>query len=73
MRTRYLLEIWNNAICITPDGKPKTMSLHFSLKRRGTIIPHNYHKAQISFKAPGNLYVNINRFTDPFFQSHDLA
>ena len=43
--TRYLLKIRNHAPhathhvpCTTRHGKPKTVSLHFSSKRRGTII-----------------------------------
>ena len=35
--TRYLLKIRNHAPRTTHYGKPKTMSLRFSSKRRGTI------------------------------------
>ena len=35
-RIRYLLKIRNHALRTTHYGKPKTMSLHFSSKRRGT-------------------------------------
>ena len=34
--TRYLLKIRNHALRTTHYGKPKTMSLRFSSKRRGT-------------------------------------
>ena len=34
--TMYLLKIWNHAPCATHHGKPKTVSLRFSSKRRGT-------------------------------------
>ena len=34
--TMYLLKIWNHAPPATHHGKPKTVSLRFSLKRRGT-------------------------------------
>ena len=34
--TRYLLKIWNHALRTTHYRKPKTMSLRFSSKRRGT-------------------------------------
>ena len=36
--TKYLLKIWNHALRTTPHGKPKTVSLRFSSKRRGTIM-----------------------------------
>ena len=35
--TRYLLKIRNQAPRTTHHGKPKTVSLHFSSERRGTI------------------------------------
>ena len=34
--TKYLLKTRNHAPRATPHGKPKTVSLHFSSKRRGT-------------------------------------
>ena len=39
-RTKYLLEIRNHALRTTQRGKPKSMSLSFSSKRRGTIKGH---------------------------------
>ena len=35
--TKYLLKTRDHAPRATPHGKPKTVSLHFSSKRRGTI------------------------------------
>ena len=42
--TRYLLKIRNHAPRTTHYGKPKTMSLRFSSKRRGTIRV-NYNRS----------------------------
>ena len=54
--TKYLLKTRNHAPRTTPHGKPKTVSLHFSSKRRGTIKLLSSGKAPGSDAIPAEIY-----------------
>ena len=55
--TRYLLKIRNHAPRTTRYGKPKTVSLRFSSKRRGTIKPYGIEL------STGKHYVHVTRLS----------
>ena len=47
-QTMYLLQIWNHALRTAHHGNPKTMSLRFSSKRRGTNMK-SQRKCRLEF------------------------